>query len=255
MKITSLNTWGGRAGKENLLSFFKEQKDSTDIFCLQEIWSAPYRDFDGHSAGGVAINHDQIMTKGMQEISATLSEYRSYFRPHFMDNYGLMMLIKNNLDVLAEGDIFVYKEKGHVPEGDIGNHARNIQYVTLIRDGKPLTIINFHGLWNGQGKTDTEDRLNQSKNIINFIDSLNSEVVFCGDFNLLPDTESINLFEKAGLINLVKKYGVTSTRSSFYTKSEKYADYIFVSKGIGVKNFKVMSDEVSDHLPLYLEIS
>jgi hypothetical protein len=37
MKLISLNTWSGRAGKENLLGFFRRNKDM-DIFCLQEMW-------------------------------------------------------------------------------------------------------------------------------------------------------------------------------------------------------------------------
>lgn len=45
MKLISLNTWGGRAGKEELLAFFERHRD-IDIFCLQEIWSAPYNDMD-----------------------------------------------------------------------------------------------------------------------------------------------------------------------------------------------------------------
>jgi endonuclease/exonuclease/phosphatase family metal-dependent hydrolase len=254
MKIVTLNTWGGRAGKDLLLSFFEEHKNDIDVFCLQEIWSAPHTHLDGHDAGGVPIDHKNIMTHGMQDKSETLSEHVGYFRPHFGDNYGLMMFVRKGLEVIAEGEIFVYKEKGYVPDGDLGNHARNIQHITLLINNNPVTIINFHGLWNGNGKTDTEDRLNQSKNIIKFIDSLNSECVFCGDFNLLPHNKSIKLFEEYGLTNLIKENEVQSTRTSFYTKPEKYADYIFVSKGISVKDFKVMPDEVSDHLPLYLEI-
>jgi hypothetical protein len=48
------------------------------------------------------------------------------------------------------------------------------------------------------------------------------------------------------MINLVKDYNVTSTRSSHYPKEEKFADYIFVSKDIEVKDFKVLPDEVND---------
>ena len=249
----ALNTWGGRAGENNLLEFFSTHKD-VDIFCLQEVWSAPYVDFEGHSAGGVAIDHTQIMTEGMQKISAVLSDHNNYFRPHFMDNYGLLMMVKKDLELIAEGEIFVYKEKGYIPDGDIGKHARNIQYVTLIIENRPITIVNFHGLWNGKGKTDTEDRIQQSQNIINFIQSLNGECVICGDFNLLPDTESIKIFERFGLRNLINKYGIKSTRTSYYTKPEKYADYVFISNGITPKDFRVLSDNVSDHAPLLIEI-
>jgi endonuclease/exonuclease/phosphatase family metal-dependent hydrolase len=62
------------------------------------------------------------------------------------------------------------------------------------------------------------------------------------------------MIEQTGLINLIKKYNITSTRTSIYTKPDKYADYVLVSPNIEVIDFKVLPDEVSDHAPLYLEI-
>ncbi len=254
MRIISLNTWGGRAGKENLLSFFRKHADTTDIFCLQEIWATAYKHLDGHLAGGVAINNEEIMVHGLQEISAALPDHVPFFRPHHMDNYGLLMLVNKSFSVVEEGEVFVHKHKGYVPEGDAGNHARNVQYVTVETATGPLTIMNFHGLWNGKGKTDTEDRMQQSKNILAFTKKLSGEYLLCGDFNLLPDTESLKIFESEGLRNLIKEYGVSSTRTSFYTKPEKQADYVFVTKGTPVKDFEVLPDEVSDHAPLFIEV-
>ncbi len=43
----------------------------------------------------------------------------------------------------------------------------------------------------------------------------NLPTILCGDFNLMPDTKSIEILE-TGMQNLVKNYNVTSTRSSFY---------------------------------------
>jgi len=254
MKIISLNTWGGRAGKENLLAFFDAHKNDIDIFCLQEIWSAPYKDFGGHLAGGLPIDHGQIMTQGRQEIGELFPNHRKYFHPHFMDNYGLMMLVSNKFKVIAEGELFVYKEKGHIPEGDIGGHARNIQYVTLLVNNNPVTVINFHGLWNGKGKTDTEDRMKQSENIINFIKSIEGECILCGDFNLLPDTQSIKIFESNGLRNLINEHDIKSTRSSLYKKPGRYADYAFISNNLKLNSFQILPDEVSDHLAMFLDV-
>ncbi len=254
MRVITLNTWGGRAGKENLLAFFAKHKNDTDIFCLQEIWSASYDHLDGHLAGGVEVHHDQIMTCGLQDIAMILPNHVPFFRPHFMDNYGLLMLVRKNITVVEEGEIFVYKHKGYVPDGDAGNHARNIQYIVMETAHGPLTVINFHGLWNGKGKTDTEDRLKQSQNILDFMNGIPGEHILCGDFNLLPHTESIKLFESRGLRNLIKEYDVTSTRTSFYTKPDKYADYVFMSEKITVENFIVLPDEVSDHAPLLFDV-
>ncbi len=255
MKIITLNTWGGRGGKESLLDFFKRHAD-TDVFCLQEIWSAPYEHLEGAPMGGLVTSNSDVMVYGKQEISAVLPNHEVYFRPHHLENYGLLMLVKKELKVLEEGEFFVHKEKGHVPEDDIGNHARNLQYVTLETASGLLTVINFHGLWAGKGvgKVDTPDRLEQSRKIVEFIDGHKEKIVFCGDFNLLPDTESLAIIEHAGMRNLIKEYNVTSTRTSHYTKPEKYADYVLVSNDIDVKEFKVLPDEISDHAPLLVEV-
>ena len=254
MRIISLNTWGGRAGKGNLLSFFKNHADTTDVFCLQEIWSAPYAHFEGKLAGGVPLINEKIMVQATRDISAELTNHTAFFHPHVGNNYGLFMLVKNKYRVITEGDIFVYRERGFISDEDIGNHARNIQYVTLETDGGPMTIINFHGLWNGKGKGDSADRLEQSEKIIEFTKKLQNSFILCGDFNLLPDTKSIQKFEDAGLRNLIKEFGVTSTRTSHYKKPDKFADYAFISKNIILKDFKILPDEVSDHAPLLIEI-
>jgi endonuclease/exonuclease/phosphatase family metal-dependent hydrolase len=254
MRIISLNTWGGRAGKETLLEFFKTHADTTDIFCLQEVWSYARKDLEGRSAGGVALDYSKIMTNGVRDISALLPDFTPFFHPHVGDNYGLLMLVRKEYPVTDDGEVFVYKQKGYMSEEDAGNHARNIQYVTIAIADRPITIINFHGLWNGKGKTDTEDRLQQSENILAFMRQRGGKYILCGDFNLRPDTESIRKFEDAGLRNLIREFDVTSTRTSFYTKPEKFADYAFISKDIDLKDFKVLPHEVSDHAPLSIEI-
>jgi len=255
MKILSLNIWGGRAGKEGLLNFLKEQSMTVDVFCLQEVWSAPYEHYEGASAGGLVIQHGDVMTNGLHDIASTLTDFEYFFHPHFMDNYGLMMLVRKSIDVLGSGEYWVHKQKGYMPEGDIGHHARNMQYVTLRHGVTDYTICNFHGLWNGKGKTDSEDRILQSNRIVASLSAHTGEVVLMGDFNLLPETESIKLLETAGLRNLITEYGVTSTRTSIYKKPEKFADYAFTSSGVLVKDFTVLPDEVSDHAPLLLEIA
>lgn len=257
MKIITLNTWGGRAGKEALRAFFVNHKDDVDIFCLQEIWSAPYQNLDGMTVGGKSLDHSTIMTEGLQELSEILSDFTPYFRPHHGDNYGLLTFVRKTVEVAAEGELFVHKYKDFIPEGDIGKHARNIQYVTVSRDGTPCTVINFHGLWNGLGKGDSEDRLEQSRNILAFTAGIGGHIVLCGDFNLSPDTESMRMLESSGFRNLISEYGVTSTRTSLYTYTTQspFADYVLVSEGIMVADFKVLPDEVSDHAPLYLEIT
>ncbi len=80
----------------------------------------------------------------------------------------------------------------------------------------------------------------------------------CGEFNLQPKTESIAIIG-SGMRDLIKEYGVTTTRNKYYADMEKYrdyiADYVFVSPNVRVADFKVLDNEVSDHFPLFLEFS
>lgn len=249
MKLISLNTWGGRAGKDVLLDFFKRHAD-VDIFCLQEVWNGGEHMLK-ETGGGVKL--EGATPQLLSEIRAVLTEHTCYFRPHLSDFYGLALFARNTLSIQEEGEIFVYKERGYVSEIDFGNHARNIQYLTIDTAKGPQTIINFHGLWNGGGKFDSDDRLLQSDNIVSFLRTRHWAHILCGDFNLLPETQSLKKFEEAGLRNLIAEYGVTSTRSHHYTKEHRYADYAFVTKDVEIVDFRVLDEPVSDHLPLYLE--
>lgn len=253
MRLICLNTWGGRAGQEQLLDFFGKYSADTDMFCLQEIWTDWYPKYEGMNAGGVPLRNENVVTKGYQLIGSRLPEHVGYFHPHFLDNYGLASFVRSSLETVADGEVYVFRDKGFVPDDDLGRHARSIQFITLKQPKGLVTVINFHGLWNGLGKGDTDERLEQSRRILDFTSTLDHPFVLVGDFNLTPDTQSLRMIEKAGLRNLVREYGITSTRTSFYSKPERFADYAFASPGIEVRDFRVLPDEVSDHAALYLE--
>ncbi len=244
MKIVSLNLWGGRM-RDQLMEFFKTYS-AVDVFCLQEVY---------HEAHGKDTIWKEANLDSLNEVVRILNEHLSFYHPHLGDWWGLASFVRKNIELAEVGEKYVHLFKGHDIEREVWGHtAKNIQFIKTVYEGKPLTILNFHGLWNGQGKFDCEERLEQSRKIVEFLQTLEGEVILCGDFNLLPDTESIAMIENTGLRNLIKEYGITSTRTSFYKKPEKFADYFFVSKGITVKDFRVLEDEVSDHAPLYLEI-
>lgn len=241
MKIISLNTWGGRAG-DIILDFFKKYRD-VDIFLLQEVH---------HHGTGKTMLHPGQMGELFIDIQKILSSHVGYFAPAEADEWGLAAFIRKDIPVQEAGDIFVHRWK-NAYENDGSTLGKNLQYFKIIIANELYTIMNFHGLWNGKGKTDTDDRIEQSKNIRRFMDALvGDRKILCGDFNLMPDTQSLAILAE-GMRDLIKEYGVTSTRSHFYAKEIKFADYALVSPGIHIKDFKVLNDAVSDHLALYLE--
>lgn len=244
MKIISLNTWGGRAGKDNLLDFFRKHKD-VDIFCLQEVWEGGDDEAPKWGEG--------IDTRMLTNIGAILENHSVFFRSHYHDYYGLALFVKKDLKVVEEGEIFVFKQRENIFD-DFGiNHACNLQYVTIETSSGLRMVLNFHGLWNERGKGDSTERLVQSDNLVKFLKNISHHHVLMGDFNLEPETKSLKMLEELGMRNLISEFGITSTRSSHYTKPVRFADYTLVGKDIKVNDFKILPDEVSDHLAMYLD--
>lgn len=242
MKLITLNIWGARV-REPFFDFIKNNKD-VDIFCFQELYNKAEEKLGRFSPES---SHNIF-----SEIQELLPEHDSFFRPVIGDVYGIGIFIKKRINILEEGEIIIHSNKTSA-EGIIdGHHSRNLQWIKFENNGVLLSIVNVHGLWNGKGKTDTPERLEQSRKIKDFMNNINGLKVLCGDFNLRPDTKSIQIIEE-GLSNLVKTHDVKSTRTSLYDKEEKFADYIFVSPEIKVNKFEVMNDEVSDHSPLFLD--
>jgi endonuclease/exonuclease/phosphatase family metal-dependent hydrolase len=241
MKLVTLNIWGAQV-REPFLEFIARHRD-IDIFCLQEVYD---------KAEGILSSHYPNVSHSIfTELQALLPTHQGFFRPVVDGVYGIAIFIKKEFQVSGEGELLIHKNTKY-PEQS-GHHSRNLQWITFEYNQQTFTVINVHGLWNGMGKTDTPDRLVQSKNIKAFVDSVASPKILCGDFNLRPDTESTQILE-VGMKNLITEYAVTSTRTSIYRKAEKFADYIFVSPDIEVRDFKVLPDEVSDHAALFLEI-
>lgn len=242
MKIISLNTWAGVL-LDPLLTFFKQNKD-IDIFCLQEI----YKDAEGKTTKHPTLDMKLDLYAQIEKVLG--DTHVGYFRPAHKDYYGQAVFVKKGIEIIEEGDVFIYD---CIDPEQRGGHSRNLQYIVTSHRKEKLFIANLHGLWNGGGKTDTEDRLEQSRRIREFVDRFDLPKVIVGDFNLSPSTESLALIENE-MRSLIREYGVESTRTKYYEKEEKFADYAIVSNAVNVTDFKVLSDEVSDHSPLYLEI-
>jgi endonuclease/exonuclease/phosphatase family metal-dependent hydrolase len=265
MKIESLNIWGGRVF-DPLTQHLQKQGESIDIFCLQEVYSTPL----DIKYTREATNEDEKLSNVYparaniyEEIVKALPNHVGYYRPaldradyqgvvDYELYFGLAIFVKRGIQVKKEDDIFVFLQRGSFIPGDNTTCPRNLQYVQVEKDGNEYTIANLHGIWTGGGKNDTPSRMEQSQKIKTFFSAITGAKILCGDFNLLPETESLTILE-GNMSNLVKEYGITSTRSEFYTKPEKFADYILVSPEVEVSDFKVLQDPVSDHLPLQAE--
>ena len=233
MKLISLNVWEGQI-YEPLKNFVLYHSKDTDIFCFQEM-----------------IRREELNL--FKEIQMLLPDFTGYLTEQ-VPGVGLAMFIKNNIkiekvdsfSILSTRDI-----KDLLRSDGSGYYPRMMQVISL-KESK-INIFNFHGV-PGNLKQDTKERKLQTKRLEEILSSFNDSKILAGDFNLSPDTEAISAMEKQ-MKNLIKESNFKTTRSKYYDKKDvmPFADYAFVSPDIKVKNFEVLQDEVSDHLPIMLE--
>lgn len=254
MKLISLNIWGGHE-YEALILFLRSQAQTTDIFCLQEVYDSPqalvsrgthiniledFKNIFPAHEGFFSPVQDKIDEKGAADVPSL---------------FGHAMFIKKPLRVETNGFIFAYRERNAMAGDDFGTLGHGFQYARL----HGLTILNVHGISLPGDKLDTEARLKQSQAINDFLKSVGGPKIVCGDFNLMPETESVKMLEK-NMKNLIKEFGITETRGEINHRKypadpQHFADYIFVSPEIKVKSLEVPRVLISDHLPLILEFS
>ena len=245
MKLISLNIWGGRF-YEPLINFLKDYSNKVDIFCFQEVFN---------NAQGVTskIQKDARLNI-FSDLKEALADFNPFINPSQENEESLAVFVRKNIKVENVDELFLYREKNSMIGNDVSTYPVNLQYFSFVANQKKFTVCNLHGHWTPDYKGDNPARLEQSKRIKTLIDTIDGMKILCGDFNLAPDTESMAILETS-LKNLIKEYGITSTRSHYYTKGIKFADYMMVSPEIEVKHFGVLQDPVSDHLPLLLEFN
>jgi exonuclease III len=255
MKLISLNTWGGGAF-DALMAFVKEQSRDTDIFCFQEMYV---------SDGTVPISRGGHMNI-FNDIAGILPEFEGIFAeaqddmdPYghvdFKSTFGQAIFVNKKLPITSRGSVFINSSRNGMKNNEFENLPMLLQYVRL----GDVTVGNCYGVSVPGHKLDTPRRIEQSERVVKFLNEESGKKIICGDFNLMPETESVKMIERAGMRNLISEFSITTTRSTLnyekYAEGDRqyFADYTFVSPGVNVKSFEVPQVPVSDHLPMVLE--
>jgi endonuclease/exonuclease/phosphatase family metal-dependent hydrolase len=242
MKLISLNTWCG-IKYELLKNFLEQQAKDVDIFCFQEVRNGDYSNSGGNISERVTLFDD---------FKNILSEFTGYFT-EMVTGVGMAVFVRNTIEVkeIKSRQILSIQDQKNLvlPDGFVC-YPRIAQSIYLKE--RNLAIHNFHGL-PGNHKKDMPERDLQAKRLLEIMDDNNSQIIV-GDFNLNIDTQAIAQLG-SGRQNLIKDFGIKTTRNSNYGRFETlpFADYAFLSKDIEVNDFKALPDEVSDHLALFLD--
>jgi endonuclease/exonuclease/phosphatase family metal-dependent hydrolase len=236
VKIIFLNTWYAKVGKA-FFDFIRANSLETDAFCFQEVDPELYKKL-------------VLLLPGHNGL------YESYGKVGALGKVnGHAVFVGKTIKTISSGKISLYKQ--------IYNDNGFLQYVQISLNGKDIHLANIHAKAHPGHKLDTPVRLRQSGKIINFFKDRNGIKIIGGDFNLLPETKSVEMFEDAGYRNLIKDFKIERTRNEitwkYHSKGKRnfvkqyYADYVFTSPDIKINSFEVPDVEISDHLPLILD--
>ena len=245
VKLITLNMWCGKLfGK--LEPFIEKNRSYTDVFCFQEVLdnkpgvkSAVFKD-------GTEDSFDRIR-------NILGNDFEGYSALPHPNERGLAMFVNRRWKVVERREEYVYGKKNTMVDNKWSTLGINVLYSRIRRGKEEYSIWTTHGIFVNMEKNDTKETIEQSNNLKSLIDKVSGKKILCGDLNLHPDTESIRILERIPMRNLVRDYGIKSTRTPYYEFPQQYADYIFTSYDINVKNFEAMPDIVSDHLPLSLD--
>lgn len=215
----TLNLWGGKI-HDPLMAFLKRTANDTDVFCFQEL-----------SFPNLA-----------SEIGKILADFSVFTHPApVKKKIGQGIFVKKHIPVTEHGGFSCFP---HIT-------TANFNYVVV----RNMCIGNLHGLMEHHTKLDTPHRIEQSLQLEEFLVRRREDKILVGDFNELPKTHSMMILEH-GMRDLDTEFGLSSTRTKYYTGTHHnhLSDYILVSPGIVVRKFEMLSDEVSDHAALMLDI-
>ena len=249
MKLITLNAWGGKLF-EPFIKFVKDY-DDVDVFCFQDLLFG--NDPIASPIQGGRINLFNEIKKVLPDYEFIISreDGHSFVNGEMLADdvgTGKAIFYKKNLSLTGQGDFDV--SDVNLTETMVSSKC---QWVEFTIDAKKITILNLHGLWQrGSQKQDTAERLEQSKRIADFMATIVGPKILAGDFNMIPDGQSMAILEN-GMNNLVKDYKIETTRNKYYTRGMKFADYILISPDVVVNDFKTLPDEVSDHMALYID--
>lgn len=234
MKTVFLNAWDAKIPE--IREYITDQAQTTDVFCFQEAY------------------------ENMQNLCAELlPDYAAYNDYVSKDSFPQATYVHKRHNVVSSGSIL--KDQPNTGLGIYVEIEQSDNNSEDSRNNQNLVIGNFHGISRPGDKLDNPNRITQSQELIRFFNTFfenKSEVIIGGDFNLLPETESLKMFEQAGYTDLIKKLGITTTRNRYVwdrhpNSKQDYSDYVFISPSVELISFKVPRNLISDHLPLELE--
>lgn len=293
LTIVSWNIEGGC--REDHLQYLKNISDlpEVSIICLQEVHCAydPSVPREVWPKDPGNRGHNPIRTHLYQEIKEMLDlDWSGWFAPQLVGflhdtettsyqvGFGQATFIRESayLQLIGHASGFAYGQlnyanleaKGGLPS------SKSMSAVRLRFDSQyELIVGNVHGFWSKLGKVDMPERYKQNEGInkmllhppsFSFPYFRAQNVLLVGDLNYhsgmqaLEDLRLQPVFGLGGGEVLNHRFGITSTRTSYYPEYKPYreADFALASRKLtnNVTNCWVDNEVPSDHGALFVQV-
>lgn len=263
MRLLSLNVALFETNNELVSGFLSKQ--NVDILCLQEV----------SEKVDLLVNPDYVSKDPIDQATKELKS--SFFGPtwaikdfhqknfhqriSFDFEFGGFLksgnYIKTKYKIFKKQSVFLTNKIIKVTDWSTWpkKQSKAVQVVDLeLPNSKKLRVLNYHGIWSKE-KIGNDQTLKACQKILELAKQVTYPVIIAGDFNLFPNTPSMEVFSD-DFISLVNEYNIFTTRPNHNELSHlqrNVVDYILVSKDVKINSFEVVNTDVSDHLPLVLD--
>lgn len=247
IKCVSLNIWHGGKLLEPLLDFLEQQQ--ADIYFLQEVR---------------ASSDDSLPESfhSMRTIQARLNYPHSHYAPAFSQtddgaSYTSGNSVVTKFPIKSSERVYVRGQFSEWPanQTDFRDLPSILQIIELETPVGIINACNLHGVWDLDGDLFSDARKEMVDTITRTI-SQKQNIILVGDTNAKHTNPAIRLLQQ----QLISVFGteLTSTFNMRRKDNPGYAtaavDLMFVSPHIKIISKSCPDIDVSDHLPIVVEL-
>jgi len=245
IKFLTYNIWYSKNWRK-IISFIKKQ--IPDIFTLQEVTSN-FPEFN--------LNNTDVVA----EFRKAFPKYQSVFAPILYKEEGGKVIQFGNM-ILSRFPITNHKAHYFFKQpdwnvDDYENQARHLLEAQIDVKGKRIFVFTTH-LTYSKSFQDNPKKIEEAKKIVEIIKD-KKPTILAGDFNSTPDSEVIRIID-AQIKYIDREKHPTWTKHPFSKDGfeantlDWKLDYIFLSKDLSHQNLQIIDTDLSDHLPIKIEI-
>jgi endonuclease/exonuclease/phosphatase family metal-dependent hydrolase len=215
--------------------------------------------------------HGSVGVDCIKELCEKLPEYKLCFFPAatYIDEpreyFGQATLVRKTHEVIETSSFIMHQDSEKTRQGYLDMTSKDLESITRIcgivkiedKSGTELVIGNLHGPWGADGGADTPLKSKQYQKVRAYFDGQKCPWILAGDFNMPPDTHSMQELSKIGT-NYSSKYGIKNTMNPLQSSVFSIlpdgisVDHIFATPQVQIDTYELVVEPIlSDHYGIF----